>query len=277
MTVSKDSEMKSAQQRLLGFARLVIQCQRQYGLLEGLRLALALRRAAKSSGLQHLVVPGLPGSVALRGGTSDVDVFIQIFLHHDLDFVLRENPVTIVDGGANIGLSSLYLAQKYPDSRIVAVEFEASNFALLKANVGAYERITCVHAGLWSDDGRLSVSNPQAQKWAYCPMAASHETAESESVPAITIGALLDRHAFARVDLLKLDIEGSEFEVLAGSEVWLARVKAIAIELHDWIKPGCGMRFVESIARRRFQLQTRGEYLLCEFDAEPSTAAHDVA
>lgn len=266
--------MASASERFFGFTRLVNQCHRAYGLRAGLRLAIALRRASKVAGHHRIRVPGLISDVILRGCTSDVAVFFQIFLHQELDFALAKAPATIVDGGANIGLSSLYLARKYPGARIIAVEFEASNFALLQVNVSAYPNIVCVHAGLWSHDARLTVGNPDAAKWAYAPVAADAPTATGETVPAVTVGVLLDQHAVARVDFLKLDIEGSEFELFSERPVWLERVQAIAIELHDRLTPGCGMRFVNSIAGSQFRLQTCGEYLLCEFDADsPSVTA----
>jgi len=211
--------------------------------------------------------------ITLRGRTSDAAVFAQIFLQEELDFTLARTPMTIVDGGANIGLSSLFLARKYPDAQILAVEFESSNFALLERNAAGYPNIRCVHAGLWSHDARLSVANPNAEKWAYAPVSAGDVEMPASTVQAVTVGTLLDRYGFEHVDFLKLDIEGSEFEVFSTRPSWLARVRAIAIELHDRVRPGCGMRFVESIHGTGFRLQARGEYLLCEFDGEPSAAA----
>jgi len=42
---------------------------------------------------------------------------------------------TIIDLGANIGLATLYLAHAYPDARIVSVEPEESNHAILQTNL----------------------------------------------------------------------------------------------------------------------------------------------
>ncbi len=53
--------------------------------------------------------------------------------------------------------------------------------------------------------------------------------------PPITIESLLERHDLPRFDLIKMDIEGSEF-ALFDDTGWLARVNALAMELH----PGCG-------------------------------------
>jgi hypothetical protein len=49
------------------------------------------------------------------------------------------------------------------------------------------------------------------------------------------------------IDLLKMDIEGAEREVFESGE-WISRVGAIAIELHDHIKPGCRLA-VEALTK----------------------------
>lgn len=70
-------------------------------------------------------------------------------------------------------------------------------------------------------------------------------------------------HGLDRIDLLKMDIEGSEREVLADPSAWIDRVDALIVELHDRKKPGCGAVF-ESVARQ-FDARWHGgelEYLV---------------
>jgi hypothetical protein len=50
-------------------------------------------------------------------------------------------------------------------------------------------------------------------------------------------------HQLESIDILKIDIEGAEKEVFADSTAWLGRVRAIIIELHDRLKPGCSRSF----------------------------------
>src|SRR5688500_19248701 len=74
-------------------------------------------------------------TVLVRPNTSDVWTFEKIFIsrEYDLSFV-DVDPRTIVDVGANVGYASVYFASKYPRARIIAVEPEATDFALLKRN-----------------------------------------------------------------------------------------------------------------------------------------------
>src|ERR1700741_4382586 len=75
-----------------------------------------------------IALPGISHQLKLRKGTSDLEVFREIFLFNTYDFPVPE-PRTIVDAGANIGLSAVYFANRFKDATIFAVEPESSNFA----------------------------------------------------------------------------------------------------------------------------------------------------
>jgi FkbM family methyltransferase len=235
---------------------------RRLGLRYGLPAVQAVRRAGRPGDEVDVQVPGLAAPLRLRAGTSDAATFVQIFLRGDLDFPLDAEPRTIVDGGANIGLSALYLARRFPQARIIAVEFEASNFAQLLRNVARSPLIEPVHAGLWPTDGSVQVANAHAAKWAFFPTAGGRAGA-SHGVRAVSISTLMSEHAIERIDLLKLDIEGSEWDLFADPQSrWLDRVGTLAIELHDALRPGAAERVLRAVSRRSFTLRVSGEYLV---------------
>jgi FkbM family methyltransferase len=261
--------MSSAHSRLHhGFelGRLYFELATAFGARAAWRVALALRRAMRRRGLALVHLPGLASAIELRGLSSDAATFIQIFLRGDLDFdVPGEAPRTIVDVGANIGLASLYLARRFPRARIVAVEFEADNFRQLQRNTAGHTNIACVHAGLWPTDGLVAVANPTAAKWAHVPTAAPAGTHNEESVRAISMATLMAEHGLESIDLLKIDIEGSEYELFETAPEWMQQVKTVAIELHDHLRPGAGTRFLAALRSRPLRLASRGEYLVCTF------------
>lgn len=76
-----------------------------------------------------------------------------------------ERPL-IIDAGANIGARAVFFAMVYPDARIIAIEPEARNFALLRANTEGLD-VECLNAGLSSAKGHLKVANPAAPNWAF--------------------------------------------------------------------------------------------------------------
>ena len=107
--------------------------------------------------------PGIPCRVHIRIGTTDEGAYEQVLLEHQYAIDLPFSPRVIVDAGANIGTTSIYFAHRYPEARIIAIEAEASNFALLSKNVEPYARITPIHAALWSQDGEMSLTLPEAR------------------------------------------------------------------------------------------------------------------
>jgi hypothetical protein len=79
-------------------------------------------------------------------------------------------------------------------------------------------------------------------------------------IPAVTINDVLAKIDLSRIDVLKVDIEGAEEEVFRSSELWIDRVDAIIIELHDRHTPGCSGALFR--ATEDFDIETRrGENL----------------
>ena len=186
---------------------------------------------------------GCAHPVRLRLNSSDVPTFRQVFVKDEYDFVTERPLRTIVDAGANIGLASIRFANRFPDARIVAIEPEAANFALLRENVAPYPNIIPVQAALWCTDGEIELLDPGLGHWGYmvdAPAPAANVPSRiCHRVRAVTVGTLMEAHGLDRIDLLKVDIEGAEREVFADTTGWIDRVDAIIVEEHDRLKPGC--------------------------------------
>src|SRR5438477_12484313 len=115
---------------MLGFPKVVM-----------LLLALWLKKLPGARFLFRLRTPALKHPVYLRFGTTDAWVFKEVLLDSEYDFLPPISPKVIVDAGANIGLSSIFFANKFPEATIYALEPEESNFQLLEKNASAYPRI----------------------------------------------------------------------------------------------------------------------------------------
>lgn len=82
---------------------------------------------------------------------------------------------------------------------------------------------------------------------------------EEECLKAITIDDILKKSGHDQIDILKLDVEGAEKEIFSNSyEYWLPRVKVLILEIHDWIKKGCGDSFYSAIKKYNFK-ESRSE------------------
>lgn len=194
---------------------------------------------------RHISVnlPHSKGPLSLRPNTSDMDVFQQVFINEEYEFPLDKAPEVIVDAGSNIGLASIYYSIKYPDAKIIAIEPEDSNFALLKENIENYPTIIPIQKALWHTKTRLKISNPRDSKFSF----RVETSGESQEVISLTMEELIDEYGLGFIDILKMDIEGAEKEVFSQGPPWLAKVGMIAIELHDKIKTGCNRSFYTAI------------------------------
>jgi FkbM family methyltransferase len=203
--------------------------------------------------------PGIRNPVFLRPRTTDELTYAEILLRGQYAFELPFSPKTIVDAGANIGLASIYFTHRYPEAKIIAVEAEATNFAVLARNVRSYPAIVPVHAALWNRDGEISVSEADPatgafEKWGFI----THE-GPGAKVRAITMRTLMEEMRMRSVDLLKIDIEGAEKEVFESCD-WMDDIRCLMIELHDRFKPGCSEAV--NFAAQRFSKLQRGETTL---------------
>ena len=212
-------------------------------------------------------VPGSSRQLLLRLGTTDMSVFKSIFYDREYDWALSIPPKVIIDGGAYTGLTAAWFAERYPEASIIAVEPSASNFKLLQENTADLPNVVPHRAAIWEHAGVLMVTDPGSGAWAFRveQHVEGRETCFSnnheECVEAVTVDGLLREHLIDRVDLLKLDIEGSEIEVFSGSSSWIEAVDAICLELHDRFRPGCSRAFFSAV--RDFPVEVRrGENVL---------------
>ena len=164
---------------------------------------------------------------------------------------------TIIDAGANIGLSAVWFADRYPAARMLAVEPEPANFDILLRNTAAYPNIRCVRAAVSNNGDDLEIANPGTAPWGY-QVTAKRSHSDASVVHAVTIKDLLDELVTDRLDVLKMDIEGSELEVFAHPEQWLDRIDHIIIELHDRFRSGCSRTFYNAVRDFPFE-EHRGE------------------
>jgi FkbM family methyltransferase len=175
----------------------------------------------------------------VRRGTSDAAA------HHES---LRDYPPLIkalashsvryvVDAGANDGFSTALFARALPDASVVAIEPSAGNYAMCVLNTRELPRVTVLRAALWSEMRELRVSEARAgarEEWGLrTKPPAEARAGASTAVPGVELGELIGALRFPRVDFLKLDIEGAEFDLLrGGGGGWLPRVRFLFLEAH---------------------------------------------
>ena len=219
-----------------------VQYVQRFGLGQGVQLHALLRRRAHGDGLVMAVVPALPHPLWLRPRTSDVLAFEQTFIVKEYDVNSDVVPQVVIDAGANCGTTSVWFASKYPNSIVVAVEPDEANYEVLKRNIAPYENIVAMRKGLWGRPCMLSIINPTAAPWSF-------EVREDPagSICGTTIEEILSNIGCSRADVVKLDIEGSEKEVLEQAGTWIGGTFLLFVELHDRKRAGCGRALTNAV------------------------------
>jgi len=175
-------------------------------------------------------------TILLRTGTSDFRLYHDIFFNSQYNISLQENPKVIVDAGANIGLSVLFFAHKYPNAKIIAIEPESSNFDLLKHNTRNYPNIICLKKGLWYKKCFLKIDDTSIDKWAFT-LTEVEENEGKDLIDAISLDDIFLMYGLSKIDLIKIDVEGSEKEIFEHISVdTLSKINAVIIETHDRMK-----------------------------------------
>jgi FkbM family methyltransferase len=184
---------------------------------------------------------GGPGSITLLGRRvhyADVHqlawLYEEIFVNRAYDFTSHADRPLIIDAGANIGLATLFFKRKCPSARILAFEANPGTCSLLERNVAGLGGVTVVGAALAEGHGTLDLHLTTAGDIGaslhrdYRLIWHDEEAVTTVRVPTVPLSDYLGEP----VELLKLDVEGSEGVVLREAGPSLRNVSRIRMEFH---------------------------------------------
>jgi FkbM family methyltransferase len=165
--------------------------------------------------------------ITYRLNRGDIQSIREIWLDEAYKPPVNRRLTLVVDLGANIGLTSLWLAKRYGCNTIIAIEPSVENARLARENlerngVGA----EVVEAAVGPADGTVRFSPARESN-------VGRTGFGDRTVPMMSMFSVLNRlPSTGCVDLVKMDIEGAEQELLTGDLRWLERVKSLIIEFH---------------------------------------------
>lgn len=205
-------------------------------------------------GLLHVRLRGLPDSLLLRAGPASDDraTLWEIFFHQPYDGLLPFDYRTVLDLGANIGLTLAYLIYRgAPLERYIGVEPDPETFAVLRQQVeslGMQARSTLFNCAV--SDRRATVRFDSRGQSILHAIGVNGNL----EVPTRPVAELLDEAGVPEVDLMKLDIEGGERDVLRDAHNWVGRVKRIVAELHHDMDAAWLRRHLQPLGFRVFDV-----------------------
>lgn len=181
----------------------------------------------------------------------------NVYRLHEYQF--KDNAV-FLDIGANIGSVSLYVDNfnKVRDEnnkiKVYAVEPEPNNLALLKENIknNPTENIIVINNAVWHEQKNVFITNQGGNSTII-----DGTYAESVEVLAITIQDFIDLYNIDEIDVMKIDIEGAEFDLIINTPAeTLAKIKYITLEFDKSFDGRFGM-MVEKLSKQ-FGLEILG-------------------
>lgn len=234
----------------MNFGRIVfmVRCATKYGLSNALKL---YSPSFRSPTLTRLNLKSLRHPFWMRKGKYDELVFREVVILgvYDQECIRSMKDVKfILDAGAHIGLATVQFASWFPDAKIISIEPDEANLAVLRRNAVMYPNVAVIHGALWHRSVNLVIENPESNSTGF-------QVCESVtgSLPGYSIPDLMQRFGADKIDILKMDIEGAEREIFeAPTNQWLPNTRVISIELHDWMKAGCAFAFYSKAVSRPF-------------------------
>lgn len=189
--------------------------------------------------------PTYPFQVPLKKGGSmtlmslgEVKVFWHVFVRNC--YRLPKDCRFIVDAGANVGIFAVWAAKRCPGCQIVSLEPCTQTCALLEKNIrstGLSDRVQVLQLGLAAQSGEreFRMEGPSPNRGLV--LTSSPDQPASSHVAKIqctTLAEFAEQHCPRTVDFLKMDIEGSEWEVLLSSDrATLRRFRLMQVEYHE--------------------------------------------
>lgn len=154
-------------------------------------------------------------------------IFSEVLLDDEyfLDDI-SENISTIIDIGGNLGIFSIASRLHFPESNIIAFEPSNTVFGILERNSTVFN-YRCVQKGIGSRKAKCKIIEGGSHG-----ELTSIDESQNGNIEVIPLDSIYDSFKIQHIDLLKMDIEGNEYNVLSNTKR-LSSISYITIEYHD--------------------------------------------
>jgi len=204
------------------------------------------------------LVPAAPYSFRNRarlriGRGIDHVPIIEIFLREEYGQV--PGGAVILDLGANIGAFSIYAAVSARDVKVFAYEPMAEFYRLMLENIRLNRldgTVKCFNLAVGAD-ARMRELAIESKTFCFPTLAFTDDrVTRTVMVQCTSLADILESNALERVDLLKMDCEGAEYEILYSTpDRYLKRIREIRMEYHNLQVERCNVEALGAFLRSR--------------------------
>lgn len=191
------------------------------------------------------------------------------------EFEIGERDI-IIDTGANMGLFTMWVAPQVAKGKIIAVEPIEESINILNTNLerNGIENAKTIRAALGIDGQYMefitypgfNVINHRRtwQPTLYTKTLVNLLTTQwrhkkiTEKAPTMSLGRIIDDNCLDKVDLLKMDIEGCEYEVFRNlSDRHFGKIKRIAMEYHEYCSGNKGPELISILRYKKYNVKVQ--------------------
>ncbi|MCL4269497.1 MAG: FkbM family methyltransferase [Anaerolineales bacterium] len=173
----------------------------------------------------------------VRVNTSDILVIWEIWkakVYDDPRFPIQPDDV-VVDIGAHIGGFAVRAAKQAHRGKVFAYEASSKNFAMLSENrnLNNADNLHIHNVAISDHRGEMKFFMPGDNGALGSLM--QEKDSPMEIVQSMTLADILSENRIERIDYLKLDVEGAEYDILLGcSDETLSKIQKIVLEYHEF-------------------------------------------
>lgn len=140
------------------------------------------------------------------------------------------NPKCIVEVGSLDAKDSLFFKDAFPDARCFAIEGLPENYKEFMIQLP----IDCINAVVSSENGMVKFHKKKINGLHGIYNRGDSYGTETIELPCFTMEYLIKKHNIPDIDVMKIDVEGSTYEVLVGMNNELNKVKVLHIETESY-------------------------------------------
>lgn len=169
---------------------------------------------------------------------------------------------TVLDAGANIGDETARFYLLYPRANVLAIEAESKNYEILLHNFKNITSVKTIIGALWWESGSVQIGNQFGDLAESYSIQSTSDGSFSE-VRAYTVSELMDLMQWDSIDILKIDVEGAEYEIFGkNSAEWIPKVKCFVFEVPDNDRPTTTQIIYKALGEIPFRTYICGENLV---------------
>lgn len=202
----------------------------------------------------------------IRSNTSDRLIISEVWElreYNDSSNLAIKPDYKVVVIGAQIGVYTVLAAQKAYRGKVYSYEPYSESFALLNDNIALnnLKNVRPFNQAVCETSGKKILYVSSSNTGAHSLF--TDTSKKRVEVQTTTLEKIMKTNKLKQVDLLKIDVEGSEYEIILNTpDRTVQKIKRIIMEYHDHIVPGMkhGM-ITDRLRKLGFEVKDKGYFM----------------